>query len=138
MTFRNDMLRRRPINCPWSSSLYLLEVLSTFEISSHVFRGVLAEIVDETGCSLPPPALLWVLDKGTSLELWYDINQRPQLGDPAHKTIRDVIGHHEDAFGDVYYAVLWEGYLCPGWVSDEDLSSHTLVSDYWLGQRQGI
>ncbi|KAM3550756.1 hypothetical protein ARSEF4850_008197 [Beauveria asiatica] len=120
------------------------ELLETVEIGRFTpapliaSRGVLAEIVDEAGCSLPPPALLWVLDKGDCLELWYDINQRPQLGDPAHKTIRDVIGHHEDAFGDVYYAVLWEGYLCPGWVSDEDLSSHTLVSDYWLAQRQDI
>lgn len=100
--------------------------------------GVLAEIVDETGRSLTPPALLWVLDTGTCLEVWYDINQRPQTGDSAHKKIKDVVAHHEDAFGDVYYAVLWEGFLCPGWVSDEDLSSHTLVSDYWRRQRQCI
>lgn len=138
MTFRDDLPRRRPINCPWSSSLYLLEVLSTIKISSHVFRGVLAEIVDESGCSLPPPALLWVLDTGTCLELWYDIHQRPQTGDSAHKRIKDVVAHHESAVGEICYAVVWEGFLCPGWVSDEDLASHTLVSDYWRRQMQRI
>ncbi|KAH8715503.1 hypothetical protein HC256_004320 [Beauveria bassiana] len=102
--------------CPWSSNLYLLEALLTVEISSYVFRGVLAEMVDENDWPSPPPALLWVLDTGFSLELWYDIRQRPRVGDPAHKMIRNVIGHHEDAYGDVHYAVLWEGYLCPGWI----------------------
>ncbi len=108
------------------------------EISSYVFRGVLAEIIDETGRSLPSPALLWLLDTGVCLELWYDINQRPQIGDPAHRMIENVVGHHEDAYGDVYYAVLWRGYLCPGWILDEDLPSHTLISDYWLRQRQSM
>ncbi|KAH8715330.1 hypothetical protein HC256_004159 [Beauveria bassiana] len=88
---------------------------------------VLAEMVDENDWPSPPPALLWVLDTGFSLELWYDIRQRPRVGDPAHKMIRNVIGHHEDAYGDVHYAVLWEGYLCPGWISDEDLYSHKLA-----------
>ncbi|KAF1732520.1 hypothetical protein CRV24_006408 [Beauveria bassiana] len=137
MTVHRDLPLRRPISCPWSSNLYLLEALLTVEISSYVFRGVLAEMVDENDWPSPPPALLWVLDTGFSLELWYDIRQRPRVGDPAHKMIRNVIGHHEDAYGDVHYAVLWEGYLCPGWISDEDLYSHKLVSDYWHRQRQG-
>lgn len=136
MTFRQGLSQRRLIRCPWSSSLYLLEVLLTVELSSHVFKGVLAEIVDEVGYPLPPPVLLWVLETGTSLELWYDIHQRPQLGDPAFNRIKNVIGHCEDAYGATHYAVQWDGYLCPGWIVDEDFPCNTLIRDYWHRQKQ--
>lgn len=136
MTFRQDLPRRRPIHCPWSSSLYLLEVLSTVQLSSHVFKGVLAEEVDETGSPLPPPMLLWVLETGASLAVWYDIHQRPQIGDPAFNRITNVMGHYEDAYGVVHFAVQWDGYLCPGWIVDEDFPCSTALRDYWRRQKQ--
>lgn len=131
MNFERDLPRRRPIVCPWSSSLFLLKVLCTVEISPYVFRGVLAEIVDEDGWPSPPPRLLWVLDTGTSLQLWHDIQQRPPIRDPVYKMIKNVIAHYENADGDVHYAVNWEGYLCPVWVPDDALPCHELISDYW-------
>ncbi|OWT43374.1 hypothetical protein VFPPC_17463 [Pochonia chlamydosporia 170] len=134
MVDHGDVAPRRgdEIQCPWSSTVLLLDVLYTFRASVGVFYGVLAESQDKYGWPLGLVGPLWVLSHRSKLRVWHDIQQWPQSTEQFESDIERVIGHYEAENGDVYYAIQWKGYICPTWELEEKLADKTRITSYCL------
>lgn len=124
------------IQCPWSSTAFLVDTLYSFQESKRVFHGVLVEARDDYGWPSGSVVPLWVLDNGSKLVVWYDIQQRPRATEQLESAIEHVIGHYEADNGDVYYAIKWREYLCPTWELEETLSDKSAITSCCLGLGQ--
>lgn len=118
------------IQCPWSSTAFIVDVLYSLQAPVGVFHGVLVQAQDICGWPLGSVRPLWVLGNGSKLGIWYDIRQWPQAPELLESNIKRVIGHYEADNGDVYYAIQWEGYICPTWELEETLSDLEAINDY--------
>ncbi|KAL0933522.1 uncharacterized protein CTRU02_212485 [Colletotrichum truncatum] len=112
------------IRAAWSSRLDVVEVICTFERDGRVFYGVISEIPQILVWDWPDDRqLLWVFDDGDGIRVWQECFERPRPSNPAWASrLQSIVGCCESDGGNVCYAVKWDGYACPTWEAEEDMS----------------
>ncbi|WQF76948.1 Putative Chromo-like domain superfamily protein [Colletotrichum destructivum] len=115
------------VDAAWSSRLEVTKVICTFESDGQVFYGVVAEAPDPLVWDWPDDRqLLWVYDDGKSVKVWQECVERPRPGNPAWAScLQSIVGCYENDGGNVSYAVRWNGYACPTWEAEEDMSNYS-------------
>ncbi|WQF76872.1 Putative Chromo-like domain superfamily protein [Colletotrichum destructivum] len=115
------------VDAAWSSRLDVTDVICTFASGSRVFYGVVAEVPDPLVWDWPDDRqLLWVYDDGNSVKVWQECVERPRPSNPAWAScLRSIVGCYENDGGNVSYAVRWNGYACPTWEAEEDMSNYS-------------
>ncbi|KAL0930294.1 uncharacterized protein CTRU02_212479 [Colletotrichum truncatum] len=114
------------VNAAWSPLLDVVEVICTFESDGRVFYGVVTEIPHPFVWDwLDYRQVLWVFDDGDCVKVWQECVDRPRLSNPAWTScLHSIVGCYETDGGYVLYAVKWDGYACPTWEAEEDMSRY--------------
>ncbi|KDN61851.1 hypothetical protein CSUB01_12683 [Colletotrichum sublineola] len=115
------------VDAAWSPRLNVARVICAFASDGRLFYGVVAEVPDSLVQDWPDGRqLLWVYDDGHSVKVWQECVERPRPSNPAWAScLRSVIGCYENDGGHVSYAVRWDGYACPTWEAEEDMSNYS-------------
>ncbi|KAF4878849.1 hypothetical protein CGCFRS4_v016107 [Colletotrichum fructicola] len=118
--------RNTVVHTAWSSCLEVVEVVCTTASGGHVFYGVITEIRDPLAWDwLDDRQLLWVFEDEDCVKVWQECLERPRPSTTAWMSrLQCIVGCYETDDGSVLYAVKWDGYTCPTWEAEEDLSNH--------------
>ncbi|KAH7303147.1 hypothetical protein B0I35DRAFT_365538 [Stachybotrys elegans] len=115
---------------PWSPKVPILQVICSIKTASRTFHGVQVEALDQESNH---HSLVWVFEDIRGFRVWQECCQRPFIIDgESVNEIKEIVGHHEDQTGCVYYAVKWTDYECPTWELEDDLGNHQIITEYCL------
>ncbi|KAK1468218.1 hypothetical protein CTAM01_16924 [Colletotrichum tamarilloi] len=114
------------IHAAWSSCLEVVEVICTATGGACMFYGVVVGIRDTLEWDwLDDRQTLWVFEDGECTNVWQECVERPRASNAAWASrLQCIVGCYETDDGANLYAVKWDGYACPTWESEEDLSNY--------------
>ncbi|KAH9231811.1 hypothetical protein K456DRAFT_38010 [Colletotrichum gloeosporioides 23] len=121
------------VQAAWSSCLEVTEIICTVTGGGRDFYGVAVEIREPLVWDwLDTRQLLWVFEDEDCVKVWQESVERPR---PSHAAwmsrLQCIVGCCETDDGTSLYAVEWDGYACPTWEAEEDLSNQgQLLADH--------
>jgi hypothetical protein len=119
------------IHTAWCSNVVVAEVLLSINVSKRSFYGVRALIINEEFLEwLTVENLLWVFEDGGKLKVGQDYQSRPRINEAeANFGVEGIIGQYFSSAGNAFVGVKWEGYQCPTWELEDEVSPYIKLKD---------